>query len=80
VGISSDTDENLWKDCIAENNMAWPEYIDLSTRVQVAFQIRSYPTFIVLDQEGVIQFREATLRRSTPARLDDIIDRLLNGH
>ena len=80
VGISSDTDEKLWRDFIAANDMTWPEYLDLPARVQIAFQIRSFPTFIVLDQEGVIRFREATLRRSTPARLEDTIDKLLNVH
>jgi len=80
VGISSDTDEKLWKDFIAANDMTWPEYLDLSGRVQVAFQIRSYPTFIVLDKEGVIRFRDGTLRRSTPTRLEDTIDQVLSEH
>jgi len=80
VGVSSDTDEKLWKDFIAANDMDWPEYLDLSARVQIAFQIRSFPTFIVLDQQGVIRFREATLRRSTPVRLEETIDDLFSEH
>jgi len=59
VGISSDDDQQAWKNFIAAHHMDWPEYIDLSGSVREAFSVESYPTFVVLDRDGVIRFRQS---------------------
>jgi len=61
VGISSDDDQQAWKNFIAAHHMDWPEYIDLSGQVRQAFSINGYPTFIVVDRDGVIRFRQSGL-------------------
>ncbi|HMD96003.1 MAG TPA: redoxin family protein [Terriglobia bacterium] len=61
VGISSDDDQQAWKNFIASHRMDWPEYIDLSGEVRRAFTVDSYPTLIVLDRDGVIRFRQSGL-------------------
>ncbi len=59
VGISSDNDEDAWRKFIAANHMVWSEYRDSDDRVQHAFLVDSFPTYIVLDRNGVIRFRQS---------------------
>lgn len=42
---------------IARNRMVWPQYWDGSRAMQTAFQVRAFPTFILLDSRGVIRGR-----------------------
>lgn len=77
VGVSSDDDEEVWKTFIQAQHMDWPDYIDLSDDVQKAFKIDSYPTFIVLDKDGVIRFRQSGVGESTSGELSDAINKAL---
>lgn len=78
VGISSDSDANAWRKFVAANRMVWPEYLDSDNSVQSAFQIDSFPTYIVLDRNGVIQFRQSGFsEQESPAELYGAIDRAL---
>jgi thiol-disulfide isomerase/thioredoxin len=77
VGISSDNDEDVWKTFIAAQHMDWSEYIDLSEEVLKAFKIESFPTYIVLDKDGVIRFRQSGLGPTTQMELEDTINKYL---
>ena len=77
VGVSSDDDEDVWKTFIQAQHMDWPDYIDLSDEVQKAFKIDSYPTFIVLDKDGVIRFRQSGVGEGTAGELTDAINKAL---
>lgn len=78
VGISSDDDEDVWKTFIDSQQMTWAEYIDLSGEVLEAFKIESYPTYIVVDKDGVICFRQSGFNESiTQVELEDAINKAL---
>lgn len=77
VGISSDDDEEVWQNYIQAHRMTWAEYIDLSGNVQKAFDVDSYPTYIVLDKDGVVRFRQSGLSNFTGAELEDAINQAL---
>ncbi len=77
VGISSDNDEDVWKTFIQAQHMDWSEYIDLSDEVLQAFKIESFPTYIVLDKDGVIRFRQSGLGEYTQGELADAINKAL---
>lgn len=77
VGVSSDDDEEVWKTFIQAQHMDWPDYIDLSDEVQKAFKVDSYPTFIVLDKDGVIRFRQSGVGGETAGELSDAINKAL---
>jgi thiol-disulfide isomerase/thioredoxin len=77
VGVSSDDDEEVWKTFIQAQHMDWPDYIDLTEEVQKAFKIDSYPTFIVLDKDGVIRFRQSGVGETTAGELTDAINKAL---
>lgn len=73
VGISSDDSERTWREFIADHHMNWPEYIDLDGRMQAIFEISAFPTFVVLDREGGIQFRQSGLGGNTQNELEAAI-------
>lgn len=77
-GISSDTDETAWRQFVAAHNMDWPEYIDLDNHVQDAFNVDSYPTYIVLDRNGIIRFRQSGFdEQMTGSEISDAINKAL---
>jgi len=77
IGVSSDDDEDVWKTFIGAQKMDWAEYIDLSGEMQERFKIESFPTYIVLDKDGVIRFRQSGLGPSTEGELDEAIGKAL---
>ncbi len=77
VSISSDDDEDVWKTFVSSQHMDWAEYLDSSGTLQQAFQIDSFPTYIVLDKDGVVRFRQAGLSSTTQDDLEDAINKAL---
>ena len=69
IGISSDFDEQVWRKFTEKNQMVWPQYRDKDRKIQNAFNIRAYPTYIVIDHEGVVRFQ------SSGSGLDNVIQR-----
>src|SRR6185436_12432650 len=56
IGVAvGEDDEAKWRDYIAQNKMTWPEYNDKSHKVAAAFDIHSFPTYIVINGEGIVQ-------------------------
>ena len=77
VGVSSDDDVDVWKSFVAQQKMDWSEYIDLQGGVLNSFKIESFPTYIVLDKDGIVRFRQSGLGPSTQADLEDCINKAL---
>jgi len=77
VGISSDDDEDVWRTFVESKQMDWHEYIDLSGDVLQAFNIDSFPTYIVLDKDGVIRYRQSGFGDATEGDLEDAINKAL---
>jgi peroxiredoxin len=73
IGISSDSDEAEWKDFTEKNKMIWPQYRDYDRRIQRAFGIRAFPTYVVIDHEGVVRFQSEGLSWQLAAALDETI-------
>ena len=57
LGISSDREENVWKEFTEKNKMVWPQYLDQDRRIHNAFGVRAFPTYIVIDHEGIVRFQ-----------------------
>ena len=73
IGISSDHDEQEWRDFTAKNKMVWPQYRDYDRKVQRAFGIHAFPTYIVIDHEGIVRFQSIGMSWQRAASLDDAI-------
>lgn len=77
VSVSSDDDEDVWKTYIQAEHMDWSQYIDLQGEVLHAFKVESFPTFVVLDKDGVIRFRQSGEGSTTAGDLEDAIGKYL---
>ncbi len=75
LGISSDGDEDKWSEFIAKEKMVWPQFLDRQRAVQRAFKVSAFPTYIVLDHEGVIRFRTSGSSFEKEAALSDAINK-----
>jgi thiol-disulfide isomerase/thioredoxin len=73
IGISSDSEEEKWRTFVAENKMIWPQYRDRDRKIQRAFDVRAFPTYIVIDHEGIIRFRSTGMSWLRAASLEDAI-------
>ncbi len=73
IGISSDSDEQVWRDFTAKNKMIWPQYRDKDRRIQRAFGVHAFPTYIVIDHEGIVRHQSIGLSWSRAATLDEVI-------
>jgi thiol-disulfide isomerase/thioredoxin len=77
ISISSDDDEDVWKTFVQSQHMDWTEYLDSSSTLQDAFKIDSFPTYIVMDKDGVIRFRQSGLSPMTRSDLEEAISKAL---
>jgi peroxiredoxin len=73
IGVSSDGDEDKWRAFTAENKMIWPQYLDRDRNVQRAFAVRAFPTYVLIDHEGIVRFRVTGLSFEREAALSDAI-------
>jgi peroxiredoxin len=73
IGVSSDSEDDVWRDFIGKNQMVWPQYRDRDHKILRAFDIRAFPTYIVIDHEGIIRFRSTGVSWLRAANLEDAI-------
>ncbi len=73
IGISSDGDEEVWREFTAKNKMIWPQYRDKDRRIQRSFGVRAFPTYILIDHEGIVRFQSVGTSWSRSASLDEAI-------
>jgi thiol-disulfide isomerase/thioredoxin len=57
ISVSADKDEKQWREFVAKKSMDWQQYRDQDSRIQDLFAIRSLPTYVVIDPEGIIRVR-----------------------
>jgi thiol-disulfide isomerase/thioredoxin len=57
ISVSADKDENEWREFVAKKNMDWAQYRDTDHKVLDAFAIRAFPTYLVIDGDGVVKER-----------------------
>ena len=77
IGISSDFDEQRWREFTEKNQMVWPQYLDKDRKIQNAFSIRSFPTYIVIDHEGIVRFQGSELGLVQAGTLDNAIQKYM---
>jgi len=73
IGVSSDSDEAKWKEFTTKNQMVWPQYLDRDHHIQRAFEVRAFPTYIMIDHEGIVRFRGTGTSWERTGNLDDAI-------
>lgn len=75
IGISSDSDEEEWREFTVKNKMIWPQYRDKDHRILRAFGIRAFPTYILIDHEGIVRFSSIGAGWLRAANLADAVNK-----
>ena len=77
ISVSNDGDQAKWSDFIGKNQMTWAQYLDKDRHVVRAFDVNVYPTYILIDAEGIIRFRQVTTAWEHTGALPDAIKKQL---
>lgn len=59
--------------------MPWPQHLDASQAVHKAYQVDAFPTFIVIDGDGIVTLRMRGWSGNTEQRLDNKIRKNLKA-
>lgn len=77
VGISSDKDAKAWSAFTVKNSMVWPQYWDANTRMQRTFDVKVFPTYVLLDGDGIERMRVSGAGYHESKALADAIEQQL---
>ena len=77
ISVSTDADETKWRGFIDKNQMAWTHYLDRDHHVVRAFNVHAFPTYILIDAEGIVRYREITTSWERTGDLADAIKKYL---
>ncbi len=79
ISVSADENEQAWRQFVARKKMDWPQYRDRDRKIADLFQVRAYPTYMIIDGEGIIRGRIEGLnpQQSVAFRLRDQLRPLL---
>ena len=69
----------MWRDFTAKNKMVWPQYLDKDRHIQRAFGVHAFPTYIVIDHEGIIRYQSIGLSWQRSASLGDAVGKLVKS-
>jgi thiol-disulfide isomerase/thioredoxin len=79
LGISADRDRNAWKSFILENRLLWHHVFDDRRTIQRAFGIDVYPTYLLLDHEGIVRYTRTGWNPSVDGEIESRTKKLLKN-
>ncbi len=57
ISVSADSDERAWQEFVSKHEMTWHQYRDSNHQILDLFGVNAFPTYMVIDGDGVIQQR-----------------------
>jgi thiol-disulfide isomerase/thioredoxin len=79
VGVSSDENEKVVQDYVQKNRMAWPQFVDAGREVHRAFNVSMFPTYVIIDAEGIVRARRSAFSHEIAMWLNREVERALNA-
>jgi thiol-disulfide isomerase/thioredoxin len=77
ISVSVNDEEDKWKDFTSKNQMVWPQAFDRDNKIRRAFQVTHFPTYILIDHEGIVRFRVSGFGFNREATLADAIHKAI---
>ena len=77
ISVSTDADEAKWRSFVDKNQMAWTNCLDRDHHMVRAFSVRAFPTYILIDAEGIVRYREITTSWERTGDLSEAIRKYL---
>ncbi len=57
ISVSADSDDKAWQEFVSKHEMTWHQYRDSDHQVLDLFGVHAFPTYLVIDGDGLIQQR-----------------------
>jgi hypothetical protein len=57
ISVAENDKEDAWSVYIEKNKMVWPQFFDATRKIAIPFNVRGFPTYIVIDTEGIVRWR-----------------------
>jgi thiol-disulfide isomerase/thioredoxin len=57
LGVSADRSPDAWRKFIEEKKLGWPQYLDAKRMMAGLFGVSGYPTYILVDHEGIVRYQ-----------------------
>jgi peroxiredoxin len=73
ISVSVHDEEDKWRAFTAKNQMAWLQYFDRDSKVARVFGVSRFPTYVLIDHEGILRFRSSGMSFEREAALNDAI-------
>ena len=73
LSVSSDSDEDLLRTFIEENEMDWTQTWDEDRVLARTFEVKSWPTYFLFDHNGVFVFRDSGWNSRDEAQLNKLV-------
>lgn len=77
ISVSVHDEEDKWRDFTTKNQMVWPQAFDRDSKIQRAFLVNRFPTYILIDHEGIIRLRVSGYSFEREAALNDAIHKAI---
>lgn len=79
LSVSADKDDAQWRDFVEKKKMDWLQYRDEDGHVLRALGVHAFPTYVVIDSEGVIRERIVgeNPQQSISGKLKDKLQKML---
>jgi thiol-disulfide isomerase/thioredoxin len=77
IGVAVNDQEASWSDYIEKFNLDWPQFLDKSRKMATPFAVVAYPTYIVIDGDGIVRARKSGYGSDTYGWLESEIKRTL---
>jgi thiol-disulfide isomerase/thioredoxin len=77
ISVSVNDEEPTWREFTAKNQMVWPQAFDRQHKIASVFQVNRFPTYILIDHEGIIRYRISGFNFEREAALSDAIHKAI---
>jgi thiol-disulfide isomerase/thioredoxin len=81
ISVSADDDDEKWRDFISQKHMDWPHYRDADRAIEEAFGVHAFPTYLVIDGDGIIRQRieGANQQQSVASQIAPTVEKILKS-
>ncbi len=80
ISVSADEDQEKWREFVADKKMTWTQYFDADKHMLDLFNVHSFPTYVLIDKEGIIRERVSGLnpQQTVGSRMKEPLKKIMN--
>lgn len=77
IGVAVNDQEDSWAAYIDKNKLEWPQFFDQTRKVATPFKVSAFPTYIIIDGDGIVRARKSGWGPDTDGWLESEIKQAL---